>query len=61
MKKPIFSVERMNKTFIVVLNGHNSYAEHRATGQRIRIYRRNGVFVMPVWIQREPSFQRQAS
>ena len=61
LKKPIFSVERMNKTFKVVLNGHDSYAEHRATGQHIRIYKRNGVFVMPVWIQRDPTFQRQAS
>jgi hypothetical protein len=60
LKKPLFSVAKMNKSFRVVLDGPEaSYAEHRKTGERIRIYLKQGIFVMPVWVRRN-SFGRQA-
>ena len=59
LKKPIFSVARMNRAFRIVLDGDESYAECKKTGAKIRIYMRGGVFVMPVWI-RKPPFHGQA-
>ena len=60
LKKPIFSVARMNRAFRIVLDGDESYAECKKTGDKIKIYVRGGVFVMPAWI-RKPPFHGQAS
>ena len=54
LKKPLLSVNRMNRTHVVHLDGENSYAQNRRTGRVMRIYPRNGVFVLPAWIKCDP-------
>ena len=36
----------------VVLDGDNSYIEHKATGKLVPIYTKQGNFVMNLWVKR---------
>ena len=58
LKKALFATSRMVQGgFRIVHDSEEdggSYALHKATRKKIRIYLRNGVYVMPVWMRRTP-------
>ena len=58
LKKPLLSVAKINKSFRVVLDAldpEGSYLEHKKTGSKIRVYPKQGVFVLPVWLKKGPN------
>jgi hypothetical protein len=58
LKKVLFSTARMvEKGYRIVHDSEadgGSYALHKASGAKTKIYMKNGVFVMPVWIAKHP-------
>ena len=51
LKRPLFSVDVLvRRGYDVIHKEGLSYMEHRETGAQFKIYSRNGVFVMPVWV-----------
>ena len=51
LKRPLFSTDVLNKKgYDVIHRKELSYMVHRESGAEFRIYSRNGVFVMPVWV-----------
>ena len=57
LNRALFAVSELVKTCKVVFDSEEyggSYMEHRKTGQKIKIYLRRGIFVMPIWIKRKP-------
>ena len=57
LHKALFAVSDLVKSSKVVFDNEDnggSYMENRSTKSRIRIYLRNGVYVMPVWFKVNP-------
>ena len=64
LKKVIVSVSQMTKAGWQIWLGDNSCMTHEKTGEVIKIYEKNGVSVMPIWIRgiKAPAgFQGQAA
>ena len=58
LRKTLFSVSELLHSCRIVFdtpeNG-GSFLEHRESGAQIRIYPKNGIFVVPIWIKKVPS------
>ena len=51
LKRPLFSTDVLvRRGYDVIHKEGLSYMEHRESGAKFKIYSRNGVFVMPVWV-----------
>jgi hypothetical protein len=52
LHKVIISTSKMTKAgFRVVHDSDGSYARHKASGKTLRIFEKNGVFVIPIWMR----------
>ena len=51
LKKVIVSVAQMKKAGFDVWLGDGPYMHHKGTNVYTKIYERNGVFVLPIWIK----------
>ena len=48
----LLSVSKSNKAGnVVVLDGDNSYMKNKHTGEEVKLYQDNGVFVMYAWVR----------
>lgn len=57
--KPLISAGKITaKNHRVVLDDDDAYIEHKITGVRTPLYKRNGVFVLRMWIRRPHKNQR---
>ena len=58
LRKALFSVSELLHSCRVVFDKPEhggSFLEHRESGSRTRIYPKNGIFVVPIWIKKVPS------
>ena len=56
LKKVIISTGKLRKAGFKIVHDDISYIEHKASGYRSKMYEKNGVYVIPLWIKgiREP-------
>ena len=56
VNKALASVARINeKGHIVVFDGENSYIQNKATGEIIPLKKKQGTWVLQVWVEKEPT------
>ena len=66
VNKALASVARINeKGHIVVFDGENSYIQNKVTGEIIPLKKKQGTWVLQVWVEKEPretqGFPRQGA
>ena len=54
LHKSLFAVSELIKSCETVFD-LDQYGENRKTGNKIQIYQRNGVFIVPVWFKAKPT------
>ena len=61
VNKVLASVSRMNeKGHVVVYDGDNSYIQNKATGEQVPMKKRNGVWVLEVWVEKSPNLSNRS-
>ena len=51
LKKIIISTAKLRKAGYRIVHDDVSYIEHKATGNKIKMYERNGVYVIIMWMK----------
>jgi hypothetical protein len=54
VRRPIASVSRMVRSGHKVVFDDLSYIQNKTTGEKIRIFERNGVYTLPAWLEEPP-------